>query len=125
MFGFFRNIRNKLANKKEEDTPEYRLKFAQRIAGKKIKYVSERIVNGETGEVTDTIIGKDAFFNINKNNELSVYLSGGKSGKELFRAFIPNLKAYEFLSLEGVVMESFDLLSNKNRRIIAYYKYYR
>ena len=124
MFDFFRNLKNKF-NKDDEDSPEYRLKFAQRIADKKIKYISERAVKSETGEVTDTIIGKDAFFNINKNNELSVYISGNKGGKELFRAYIPNLKAYEFLSLEGVVMESFDLLTNKERQIIAYYKYYR
>lgn len=134
MFGLFGNIsdfikkiKNKLnkLNKKDENNPEYRIKFAQRIADKKIRYVSERIVDGMTGEVADTIIGKDAFFNINKNNELSVYMSGSKGGKELFRAYIPDLKASELMSLDGVILESFDLLSNKERRIIAYYKYYR
>ena len=124
MFGFFRNIIGKFS-KKDEDNPEYRLKFARRICAQKIRYVSERTVDGKTGEVVDTIIGRDGFFNINKNNELSVYLSGDKDGKELFRAFIPNLKAYEFLSLEGVILESLDLISNRERQIIAYYKYYR
>jgi len=124
MFNFFKNIIRKF-DKNDEDNPEYRLRFAQRICDKKIRYVSERITDGKTGEVVDTIIGKDGFFNINKNNELSIYLSGDKGGKELFRAFIPDLKAYEFLSLEGVVLESLDLLANKERQIIAYYKYYR
>ena len=128
MFGFFGNIKNiirGLNNKNNENSPEYRINFAKRICDKKIRYVSERIIDINTGEVVDTIIGKDAFFNINKQNELSIYLSGNKGGTELFRAFIPDLKAYEFLSLEGVVLESLDLITNKERRIIAYYKYYR
>ncbi|MCL2773117.1 MAG: hypothetical protein FWD71_07180 [Oscillospiraceae bacterium] len=128
MFGFFKNIIHKISNrikKNDEENPEYRLKFARRICDKKIRYISERIIDGKTGEVVDTIIGKDGFFNINKNNELSIYLSGDKGGKELFRAFIPDLKASEFLSLEGVVLESLDLITNKERQIIAYYKYYR
>jgi len=122
MFCFLKNVINKLTvNKKDEDNPEYRVRFAHRISDKKIKYVSERIVDSQTGEIIDTIIGKNGFFNINKNNEISVYCGG----TELFRAFLPDLKAYEFLSLEGVVMESLDLVSNKYRQIIAYYKYYR
>jgi len=122
MFDFFKSIINKLTiNKENEDNPEYRIRFAHRIANKKIKYVSERIVDSKTGEVVDTIIGKNGFFNINKNGEISVYCNG----TELFRAFLPDLKAYEFLSLEGVVMESLDLVSNKQRQVIAYYKYYR
>ena len=122
MFEFFKKIINKITiNKKDEDNPEYRIKFAQRISNKKIKYISERITDDQTGEVVDTILGKNGFFHINENNEIVVSCNG----KELFKAFIPDLKAYEFLSLEGVVMESFDLVSNKNRQIIAYYKYYR
>ena len=122
MFDFIKNIINKITvNKKDEDNPEYRIRFAYRIADKKIKYVSERIIDSHTGEVVDTILGKNGFFNINKNNEISVYCNG----EELFRAFLPDLKAYEFLSLEGVVMESLDLVSNKHRQVIAYYKYYR
>lgn len=119
MFKFFKNM----INKKNEDSAEYRLQFAERIKDKKIRYVSERITDEKTGEVVDTIIGKEGFFSITKNNELEIYISG--AGKELFRAYIPDLKAYEFLSLEGVVLESFDLISGKERQIIVYYKYYR
>ena len=124
MIKIFTNIKNKISNKikkNNEDNPEYRIKFAQRIADKKIRYVSERIADENTGEVVDTIIGKDGYFNINKNGELCIYCGG----KELFRAFAPDLKAYEFLSLEGVVLESLDLVSDRRRQIIAYYKYYR
>ena len=124
MFDFFKNMIHKIKNrikKDDEDNPEYRTKFAYRVANKKIKYVSERIVDDNTGEVVDTILGKNGFFNINKNNEISIYCGG----LELFRAYVPDLKAYEFLSLDGAVLESLDLLSNKERKIIAYYKYYR
>ena len=124
MLDFFRNAKNKIYNrikKNDEDNPEYRINFAQRIADKKIRYVSERIADDNTGGVVDTIIGKDGYFNINKNNEISIYCGG----LELFRAFTPDLKAYEFLSLEGVVLESLDLVSGSQRQIIAYYKYYR
>ena len=121
MFGFFKNIFN--FNKKDEDSAEFRLKFAERIKDKRIRYVSERVTDELTGEVIDTIIGKDGFFNINKNNELEIYISG--AGQTLFRAYIPDLKLYEFLSLEGVVLESLDLASGRHRQIIAYYKYYR
>ena len=124
MFDFFINMKNKIKNKikkYDEDNPEYRLKFAYRISNKKIRYVSERVVDESTGEVVDTIIGKNGFFHINKNNELSV----SSEGNILFRAYIPDLKAYEFLSLEGVILESVDLISNKWRQIIVYYVYYR
>ena len=119
MFNFFK----KLINKNKEDSAEYRIQFVERIKNKKIRYVSERVIDEESGEVVDTIIGKDGFFNVNQNNELEIYISG--IGKTLFRAYIPDLKAYEFLSLEGVVMEAVDLISGKYRQIIAYYKYYR
>ena len=124
MFDFFKSFANKIKSKikkNDEDNPEYRIKFAERFASKRIKYVSERVIDHETGEPVDTILGKDGYFNINKNSELSVYCDG----KELFRAYTPELKAYEFLSLEGVVMESMDLTTNRYRQIIAYYKYYR
>jgi len=120
-FNLFKNkIKNKI-NKNDEDNPEYRVRFAQKIADKKIRYVSERTADAKTGEIVDTILGKDGFFHITHNNELVISCGG----KELFKAYMPDLKAYEFLSLEGVVLESLDLITNKRRSIIAYYKYYR
>ena len=120
MFGFINKIKNRI-KKNDENNPEYRIKFAQRMSNKAIKYVSERRIDPNTGEIIDTVIGKNGFFNINKNNEISIY--GG--GEELFRAYVPDLKAYEFLSLEGAVLEALDLTSGKQRIILAYYKYHR
>ena len=124
MIKFIKKIKNKISNKikkNDENNPEYRIKFAKRISQKKIRYVSERIVDAKTGEVVDTIIGRDGIFNININNELSIYCGI----KEVFKAHVPDLTAYEFLSLEGVILESLDLVTGKYRQIIAYYKYYR
>jgi hypothetical protein len=120
MFKFINKIKNKI-KKNEEDNPEYRIKFANRIKNKKIKYVSERKFDTQTGEVADTVIGKNGFFNINKNNEISIYCGG----EELFRAYVPELKAYEFLSLEGAVLEAVDLITGKFKNIIVYYIYHR
>jgi hypothetical protein len=124
MFGFFKSAINKISDKikkDDENNPEYRVKFANRIKNQAIKYVSERRTDATTGEVVDTVIGKNAFFNINQKNEISIYCGG----EELFRAYVPELKAYEFLSLEGAVLEAFDLVSGRARVVIAYYKYHR
>jgi len=113
-------IKNRV-KKNDESNPEYRAKFAQRISVKKIRYVSERVADAATGEIVDTILGKDGFFHITQNNELVISCGG----RELFKACIPDLAAYEFLSLEGAVLDSFDLVEGRRRQIIAYYKYYR
>jgi len=118
------SIINKIKNrvkKNDESNPEYRIKFARRISSKKIRYVSERVADSATGEIVDTILGKDGFFHITENDELVISCGG----KELFKAYTPDLAAYEFLSLEGVVLDSFDLIAGRRRQIIAYYKYYR
>jgi len=117
------SILNKIKNrvkKDDENNPEYREKFARRISVKKIRYVSERVA-GANGEIVDTILGKDGFFHITETNELVISCGG----KELFKAYTPDLLAYEFLSLEGAVLDSFDLVEGRRRQIIAYYKYYR
>ena len=119
MLKFFRNK----INKNKEGSAEFRLAFAMRIKNKRIRYVSERTADGETGEMTDTILGKEGYFNINRNNELEIHLAG--QGEALFRAYIPELAGSELLSLEGAVLEGVDLISGRHRKIIAYYKYYR
>ena len=57
-----------------------------------------------------------------KNDEFIVYASQDI----LFRAKIDDLKAWELLSLDGVVLTAPDLEhEGRERTIIAYYKYYR
>jgi len=92
-----------------------------KLNGKIIRYVSERIENEATGEVVDTIVARSSVININENNELCL-ISGIK---DIFKCNADDLKAGEFMSLEGVILEGFDLTCGKHRKIIAYYKYYR
>lgn len=117
MFSFIK----KLINKNKEDTSEFREAFINRIKDKKIKYLCERFSDENTGKAEDTVLAREGFFNINKKNELVIYCEG----KQMFRAFIPDLKAYEFMSLEGVIFEGIDLDKNCFRQVIAYYKYHR
>ena len=104
---------------KKEDTPEYRRKMAERLDGKHIKYVSERI------EGIEEIIGREGALNL-KDDEFLVF-SAVKDGHEvLFRAKVDELSAWELLSLEGVVLTAPDLEhGGEVRTVIAYYKYYR
>ncbi|MBR6559176.1 MAG: hypothetical protein IKT70_09270 [Clostridia bacterium] len=89
--------------------------MAKKIDGKHIKYVSERHSD------VDEIIGREGALII-KNDELIVYASQDI----LFRAKIDDLKAWELLSLDGVVLTAPDLEHDGiERTIIAYYKYYR
>ncbi|MBQ9121841.1 MAG: hypothetical protein IJY12_05750 [Clostridia bacterium] len=103
---------------KKEDTPEYRRKMAERLNGKHIKYVSERI------EGIEEIIGREGALNL-KDDEFLVF-SAVKGGHDvLFRAKVDDLSAWELLSLDGVVLTAADLEHGGERRtIIAYYKYY-
>ena len=55
------------------------------------------------------------------NDELSV-ICGEKT---LFCAKVDTLVAWEFMSLEGVTLTAPDLVTGKERTVMAYYKYYR
>ena len=101
--------------KKDENSKSFRHEMAKKLDGKHIKYVSERHSD------VDEIIGREGALII-KNDEFIVYASQDI----LFRAKIDDLKAWELLSLDGVVLTAPDLEhEGKERTIIAYYKYYR
>ena len=103
------------SKRKEEDSKAFRIKMAKRIDGKHIKYVSERRDN------VDEIIGKEGALVI-KGDEFIVYASQDI----LFRTKIVDMKAWELLSLDGVVITAPDIEhGGRERTIIAYYKYYR
>ncbi|GHV14938.1 hypothetical protein FACS1894219_11510 [Clostridia bacterium] len=111
----------RLIRKPDENDPVYREEFAKRISSKILRYVSERTTDADSDEVIDTIIGRDGHFSINADGYLTIYCEGVK----VFSCKCRELKAYEFLSLEGAVLEGFDSVKGKHRQIIAYYKYYR
>ncbi len=101
--------------KKKEDTPAFRREMAAKIAGKHIKYVTERI-NGE-----DAVIGRQGSLCL-RGDELIVFASADI----LFRAKVDDLAASELMSLDGVILTAPDLEhGGVERTVIAYYLYYR
>lgn len=109
MFGFFAK------RKPKEGTPAFRRAMAAKLAGKPIKYVTERI-NGE-----ELVIGKQGSLTL-RGNEFIVFASADI----LFRANVDDLSASELMSLDGVILTAPDLEhGGKLRTVIAYYLYYR
>lgn len=87
-----------------------------RLNGRVIKYVTERDADN-----TDSVIGKEGSLSV-RDGELIVLASQ----KIVFRCRTCALHASELLSLEGVILEGpDDENESRQRKIIAYYKYYR
>lgn len=99
---------------KDTNSVEFKRYMAKKIDGKKLRYVLEREND------VDRVIGKDGFLSL-YNDQLSV-ICGEKT---LFCANVDGLVAWEFMSLEGVSLTAVDLISEKERTVLAYYKYYR
>ena len=102
--------------KKEREDKKIRDAVIERLSGKIIKYCSERAEDGSG----DIIIGKDGSLTI-RDGELIVF----SSADIVFRCDIDALLASELLSRDGVILEGYDKDAGRNRKIIAYYKYYR
>ena len=103
-----------------EDGPAFRRNKAAALNGRRLRYVSERVPNPDTGAVEDVVIGKDGAIYV-KNDELSV-ICGIKT---LFRAYVPELTASDLMSLDGAVLTGLDLESGVERTVVAFYVYYR
>ena len=103
---------------KKQDDPNskrYRREMAERIAGHRIRYVTERRND------VDEVIGKDGCLSI-RNGEFIVFASSDI----LFRCIVDDLQAWELLSKDGVVLTAPDLEhGGAERTIIVYYVYYR
>lgn len=99
----------------KEGTPAFRRMMAQKIAGKHIKYVTERFGNEEL------VIGKEGSLTL-RGDEFIVFASADI----LFRADVNELNASELMSLDGVILTAHDLEhGGELRTIVAYYLYYR
>ncbi len=104
-----------LKGKKKENSRAFRYEMAERISGKRIKYVTERI-NG-----TEEVIGKDGCISI-KDDELIV----STYGKDCMRCKIEKMNACELLSKDGAVITAPDLTrGGEVHTVIAHYVYYR
>lgn len=109
MFAFLKKKQPK------EGTVAFRRMMAEKIAGKHIKYVTERFDNEEL------VIGREGSLTV-RGDEFIVFASSDI----LFRAHIDELTASELMSLDGVILTAPDLEhGGKLRTVIAYYLYYR
>ena len=99
---------------KNTDSVEFRRWMAEKLDGRTLRYILERDESG------DRVIAKGGILS-NYEGLFSV-ISGERT---LFTANTDDLKAWEFLSLEGAVLTAFDIVEQKERTILAYYKYYR
>ena len=111
MFNFIKRLRPP-----KEDSVDFRRAMAARVNNKLIRYVSERDEHDE-----DIVVGRNGSLNVNRNGELLV----SSEGKVIFRVDVDTMTAGELMSLDGVILEGFDKESGRNRKIIAYYVYYR
>lgn len=100
---------------KNTNSKAYRIKMAEFLNGRAIKYCSERI------DGVENVVGKAGSLTV-RNGEFLVF----SSGDIVMRAKIEELNASELLSLEGVILNAPDYEhGGKERTIIAYYTYYR
>ena len=101
--------------KKNPDSLKYRRQMAKSIAGHSIRYVTEKR-NG-----VDEVIGRGGSVDI-RNGEFIVFASS----EVIFRCQVDELRAWELLSRDGVVLTAPDATcGGKERTVIVYYVYYR
>lgn len=88
--------------------------ICQKLDNKKLQYVTERLNDGEI------VVGKSGYINI-RNSQMIIFCEG----KTIFRSEIDKTECADLLSLAGVIIKGFDLDTNSNRTLVAYYLYYR
>ena len=102
--------------KREREDARIRAELIPTLHGKAIKYVSER---GEDG--LDTVLGKEGSISL-RDGQIIVL----SSSEIVFRCGTDSLSASVLMSGDGVILEGPDIEhGGKNRKIIAYYLYYR
>lgn len=102
MFAFLKSKKKKAAEK------------VRSLHGMSIRYVTERRNDN------DDVIGRGGSLSV-REEELLVF----SSGEILFRFPVSQVRTSDLMSGDGVVLEGHDLLSGRERRIIAYFVYYR
>jgi len=112
------NIFRRLFRKKpDENSVQFQREMAEKVAGKHIRYVSER------QDGIDVILGKDGALTVRDG---CLIVSAAGQTDDIFRGEIPSLKISELMSLDGAVIQGPDIAhGGMERMIIAYYKYYR
>lgn len=111
MLNFFK----KRIKPKNENSRRFKEEMAEHLAGRHIKYCTERVGD------TDEIIGRDGCLSL-RGDEFIVF----SSGDIVMRTKVEEMKASELLSLEGAIITAPDYEhGGEVRTVIAYYTYYR
>lgn len=113
--GMLKNLFRKIRMSNDPDSKAFRREMAMQVCGQHIKYVTEK------RDGVEEVIGRNGGLNI-RNDEFIVYASS----KVVFRCKIDDLKIWELLSKDGVVLTGPDLESDGvERTVIAFYVYHR
>ena len=89
----------------------FRRKMAKKLHGMHLKYVMERLPDED-----DIIVGREGAL-IVRDDDFIVF----SSQKDVFRSKIDDTDFSELMSLGGVIITGLDLLSGKERSVIAHY----
>lgn len=109
--GFFK----KLFKSKDPDSKAFRLEMAKSVCGQHIKYVTEK------RDGVEEVIGRSGGLNI-RNDEFIVYASANV----VFRCKLDEVRIWELLSKDGVVISGPDIENGGvERTVIAFYVYHR
>ena len=110
----FKFIKNRTKSK-NENSRRFKENMATHLAGRHIKYCTERRDN------VDEVIGREGCLSL-RDGEFIVF----SSGDIVLRTKVEEMRASELLSLDGAIITAPDYAhGGKERTIIAYYTYYR
>ncbi len=113
--GVLKNLFRKIKMNKDPDSKAFRLEMAKSVCGQHIKYVTEKI------DGVEEVIGRSGGLNI-RNDEFIVYASA----KVIFRCKLEEVRIWELLSKDGVVITGPDIENGGvERTVIAFYVYHR
>ena len=89
----------------------FRRKMAKKLHGMHLKYVMERLPDED-----DSIVGREGALSV-RDDDFIVF----SSQKDVFRSKIDETDFSELMSLGGVIITGLDILSGKERSVIAHY----
>lgn len=111
MFSFFKR-------KKKPDEVSGGDPLLQKIDGKELAYVTERVP--EDGTVIEKVLGK-----VGRINAHGGVITIMCNGKYVFSCDSDTAEYGELMSLAGVIVKGIDRDSGALRTVVAYYQYYR
>ena len=113
--GVIQNLFRKIKMNKDPDSKAFRLEMAKSVCGQHIKYVTEK------RDGVEEVIGRSDGLNI-RDDEFIVYASADV----VFRCKLDDVRIWELLSKDGVVITGHDIEhGGVERTVIAFYVYHR